>query len=71
MTCYVTCSGERRLLCAWEEDSSSTGKQEVTAGIMVTKGTIKMLEYKQRRRVEMQYHATKADADLNMARRIT
>jgi len=40
-------------------------------GNMVTKATIQMLEYIQRRRVKMHQHAVKADADLNMARRIT
>ena len=30
MMCYVTCSdGERRILCAWENESLSTGKQQV------------------------------------------
>ena len=42
-----------------------------TAGNMATKATIQMLEYIHCRRVEMHQHAVKADADLNMAGRIT
>ncbi len=38
---------------------------------VVTKATIQMLEYIQRRRVEMHQHAVKADADVDMARRLT